>query len=48
MELGAWTRVSDHQWRLEPRGKMRVPAIVYATPELMAEDGVVSAGGGAN
>ncbi len=47
MELGKWTRVSDHQRSLEPRREMRAPAIVSATPELMAGDGVVSAGGGA-
>ena len=47
MDLSEWTRVSDHQWRLVPWGEMRVPAIVSATPELMAQDGAVSAGGGA-
>jgi len=37
MDIQEWTRVSDQEWRLEPRGEMRVPAIVYASPELMAE-----------
>jgi len=35
METTNLTRVSDFEWRIEPRGKMRVPAILYATEELV-------------
>ncbi len=37
MDLGEWSRVSENQWRREARGKMRVPAVIYATPDLMHE-----------
>ena len=30
-------RVSAEEWRIEPRGKMRVPAVIYATEELIRQ-----------
>jgi tRNA-splicing ligase RtcB len=37
MDLGRWSRVSEFEWRVEPFGAMRVPAILYATADLIAE-----------
>jgi len=31
------TQESDSQWRIEPSGKMRVPAIIYGTAELVRD-----------
>jgi tRNA-splicing ligase RtcB len=35
MELNRFTRVGDYQWRIEPRGSMRVPGIIYADQALI-------------
>jgi tRNA-splicing ligase RtcB len=35
MELNRFTRVSETEWRVEPHGAMRVPAILYADEELV-------------
>jgi tRNA-splicing ligase RtcB len=37
MDIGRWTRVSDIEWQVPPVGRMRVPAVLYATAELVAE-----------
>ena len=37
MDLSLLTRLDACAWRLEPRGKMRVPAVVYADEELLRE-----------
>lgn len=37
MDLSRFHKTSDYEWRIEPRGKMRVPAIIYASEELMRE-----------
>ncbi|MCL6557088.1 MAG: RtcB family protein [Burkholderiales bacterium] len=37
MDLSRFKRVSDYEWRVEPFGKMRVPAIIYASEALMRE-----------
>src|SRR5208337_2984995 len=37
MDTNSLQRVSGEEWRIEPHGKMRVPAIVYATEELIRE-----------
>jgi tRNA-splicing ligase RtcB len=37
METSQLSRVSDFEWRIEPHGKMRVPAILYATEQLIRE-----------
>lgn len=35
MDVEQLTRVSDHEWRIEPSGDMRVPGIMYATEDLI-------------
>jgi tRNA-splicing ligase RtcB len=35
MELNRFTRVSETEWRVEPHGAMRVPAILYADEDLV-------------
>jgi tRNA-splicing ligase RtcB len=35
MELGKFVRVSDYEWRIEPKGDMRVPGVIYADQALM-------------
>jgi tRNA-splicing ligase RtcB len=35
MDLSGWERKSEHAWRLAPSGRMRVPAVIYASRELM-------------
>ena len=35
MELNRFTRVSETEWRVEPHGAMRVPAILYADDDLV-------------
>ncbi len=35
METNQFERVEEHQWRIEPRGDMRVPGIVYASEQLL-------------
>jgi tRNA-splicing ligase RtcB len=36
MNLQSLTRHSDFEWRIEPAGHMRVPAVIYAGEELVA------------
>lgn len=36
MEIGQFTRTSEHQWQLPPTGKMRVPVILYADEGLLS------------
>ena len=35
MDLKKLIQESDSQWRIEPSGKMRVPAVIYGTAELL-------------
>ncbi len=35
MDLNRFTRVSETEWRVEPHGAMRVPAILYADDDLV-------------
>ena len=35
MDLGRFHQISDVEWRVRPRGKMRVPAILYASEALL-------------
>lgn len=37
MDLSRFNRTNDYEWRLEPFGAMRVPAIVFASAQLMSE-----------
>lgn len=37
METNLLSRVSDSEWRIEAHGKMRVPAVLYASEELIRE-----------
>ncbi|MFM9844912.1 MAG: RtcB family protein [Dongiaceae bacterium] len=37
MDMSHWSKVSEFEWRVEPFGAMRVPAILYATAGLIAE-----------
>jgi tRNA-splicing ligase RtcB len=37
MDLSRFTKVSDYEWRVEPFGKMRVPAVIFASEALMRE-----------
>ena len=37
MELNQFTRDNDFTWRIEPHGKMRVPAIIYADEALIRD-----------
>lgn len=37
MDLKKLVQESDSQWRIEPSGKMRVPAIIYGTAELLRD-----------
>jgi tRNA-splicing ligase RtcB (3'-phosphate/5'-hydroxy nucleic acid ligase) len=37
MELDKLTRISGYEWHIEPFGKMRVPAIIYADEPLILE-----------
>ncbi len=37
MDLARLTRISDHEWRVEPTGAMRVPAVIFADATLIAE-----------
>ncbi|MGE5152882.1 MAG: RtcB family protein, partial [Bdellovibrio bacteriovorus] len=37
MDIQSFTRLSDTQWRIEPRGAMRVPAIIFASEPLLRE-----------
>ena len=35
MDLSKFTRVGDYEWRIEPRGSMRVPGVIYADQALI-------------
>jgi tRNA-splicing ligase RtcB len=35
METSRFKRISSTEWRVEPFGKMRVPAVIYATDDLI-------------
>ena len=35
MDRGRLTQISEYSWRIEPSGKMRVPAIIYADQVLL-------------
>jgi tRNA-splicing ligase RtcB len=37
MDLTKLTRVSDFEWRIEPSGRMSVPAVIYAGERLIEE-----------
>jgi tRNA-splicing ligase RtcB len=37
MDTTGWTQVSETEWRYPPRGSMRVPAVLYATADLIAD-----------
>lgn len=37
MQLARLERVTDYEWRVAPRGEMRVPAIVYGDENLIGE-----------
>lgn len=37
MDPNLFTRISDFEWRIEPIGEMRVPAIIYADENLIAD-----------
>lgn len=37
MDSGALSRVAEHEWRIEPKGAMRVAAILYGDARLIAE-----------
>ncbi len=35
MDLGQFTRRSEYEWEISPRGAMRVPAVIYASEPLV-------------
>ena len=35
MDTAPLTRVTEHQWRIEPEGDMRVPGIIFASEDLV-------------
>jgi len=35
MDLGKFVRGNDYEWRIEPKGAMRVPGVIYADQALM-------------
>ncbi len=37
MDTTGWIKVSETEWRYPPRGDMRVPAVLYATTDLIAD-----------
>jgi len=37
MELGQFTRRSEHEWEIAPHGAMRVPAVIYASEQLIRD-----------
>ena len=37
METTGWFKVSETEWRYPPQGDMRVPAVLYATTDLIAD-----------
>ncbi|MCK5091580.1 MAG: RtcB family protein, partial [Gammaproteobacteria bacterium] len=37
MDINRLQRVSDYQWRIDPSGEMRVPAIIFASEDLIRD-----------
>ena len=37
MDTALFTRQSEHEWRIEPSGRMRAPVIIYATEALIRD-----------
>jgi tRNA-splicing ligase RtcB len=37
MDPGRLQRINDYSWKIEPQGKMRVPAVIYADEDLIRE-----------
>jgi tRNA-splicing ligase RtcB len=37
MDLSSLTRKAEYEWWVEPQGKMRVPAVIYATEALVRD-----------
>jgi tRNA-splicing ligase RtcB (3'-phosphate/5'-hydroxy nucleic acid ligase) len=37
VDIRSFTKLSDTQWRIEPRGAMRVPAVIFASEPLLRE-----------
>ena len=37
MELAALNRIGEVEWRIEPKGEMRVPVAIYADEDLIRE-----------
>ncbi len=37
MDPSRFTQVSPHEWRVEPQGRMRVPAVIFADEALLRE-----------
>jgi tRNA-splicing ligase RtcB len=37
MDTAKLTRVNEFEWRIEPRGKMRVPGVIFADGDLIAD-----------
>jgi len=37
MDLSLLTRRSDHEWVIEPHGRMRVPGVIYASEALVSD-----------
>ena len=37
MDIAQFTEVNDNCWRIEPRGAMRVPAIIHASESLVRD-----------
>jgi tRNA-splicing ligase RtcB len=37
MDLSRLTRRSDHEWVIEPHGRMRVPGVIYASEALVSD-----------
>lgn len=35
MELSRFERLSDYEWRIAPHGRMRVPAVIFASRDLL-------------
>ena len=37
MDPNRWQRVSEYEWRVEPHGAMRAPAMIFATEALLRD-----------
>jgi len=37
MDTARFERVAEHEWRVEPEGRMRVPAVIYADAALISD-----------